>query len=200
LLTPAVETLSSLVSQQQDLLQEVNASHFILCNRFSIVGTSWARHSWGTPSNAAAPGIFVFFFVVMISFVWAFLPFKFAMTVYPAFAEMRAASLLCKEQLLCDCSDCTLHADAENASAETCLQRMMTHVAAAAITAGRSSEVYGIVMPVRVLHIYVQLHYVAVLSFRLQINIVFDVAIIALNLNWLNALRTYRVSESVPNA
>lgn len=165
-----------------------------LTSYFVIASALCAHHSRGTPSNAATPGIFVFFFVVMTSFVWAFSPFKFAMTVYPAFVEMRAASLLCKEQLLCDCSDCTLHADAETASAETCLQRMMTHVAAAAITAGRSSEVYGIVMPVRALHIYVQLHYVAVLSFRLQINIVFDVAIIALNLNWLNALRTYRVS------
>jgi hypothetical protein len=100
--------------------------------------------------NSAAPGIFVFFFVVPVSFVWAFLPLKFAMTVYPAFVEMQAASLLCKRQLLCDSDDHPQHADA---SAESCLQRTMNHVAAAGITAGRSSEVYGIVMPVGALQI-----------------------------------------------
>jgi hypothetical protein len=107
--------------------------------------------------NSAAPGIFVFFFVVSVSFVWAFLPFKFAMTLYPAFVEMQAASQLCKRQLLCDGDDCPQHADA---SAESCLQRMMKHVAAAGITAGRSSEVYGMVMPVRVLQIPLQLYFV----------------------------------------
>ena len=112
------------------------------------------------------------------------------MTVYPAFVEMQAASLLCKEQLLCDNDETTQHADV---SAESCLQRMMTHVAAAGITAGRSSEVYGIVAPVRTLQIPLLLLCVAFLKLCQQINIAFDVAIIALNLNWLNALRTYRV-------
>jgi hypothetical protein len=115
----------------------------------------------GRHCNSAALGIFVFFFVVFVSFVWAFLPFKFAMTVYPAFVEMQAASLLCKQQLLCDSDDCTQHADA---SAESCLQRMMKHVAAAGITAGRSSEVYGIVMPVRALQIPLHLFCVALLN------------------------------------
>jgi hypothetical protein len=112
------------------------------------------------------------------------------MTVYPAFVEMQAASLLCKQQLLCDSDDCPQHADA---SAESCLQRMMKHVAAAGITAGRSSEVYGIVMPVRALQAPLQLFCAALLNSLQQINIALDVAIIALNLNWLNALRTYRV-------
>ena len=85
----------------------------------------------------------------MISFVWAFLPFKFAMTVYPAIVEMHAASCLCKTELLCDSDDGTKHADIEAASAESCLQRAMAHAAAAGITSGRSSEVYGIVMPVK---------------------------------------------------
>ncbi len=85
----------------------------------------------------------------MISFVWAFLPFKFAMTVYPAIVEMQAASCLCKTELLCDSDDDTKHADVEVASAESCLKRVMAHVAAAGITSGRSSEVYGIVMPVQ---------------------------------------------------
>jgi hypothetical protein len=77
------------------------------------------------------------------------------MTLYPAFVEMQAAVLLCKRQLLCDSDDCPQPADA---SAESCLQRMMKHVAAAGITAGRSSEVYGMVMPVRVLQIPLQLY------------------------------------------
>ena len=85
----------------------------------------------------------------MISFVWAFLPFKFAMTVYPAIVEMQAASCLCEAELLCDSNDGTKHADVEAASAESCLKRIMEHVAAAGITSGRSSEVYGIVMPVK---------------------------------------------------
>ena len=69
--------------------------------------------------------------------------------MYPAIYEMHTASSLCKEVLLCDSSVGAHHADAKDASPESCLRRLMAHVAAAGITSGRSSEVYGIVMPVR---------------------------------------------------
>ncbi len=97
----------------------------------------------------------------MVSFVWAFLPFKFAITLYPALVEMQAATLICKEHLLCDRDDSAQHGDADTVSAESSLQLMMTQVAAAGITAGRSSEVYGIVMPVRAPQVHPQLNFAA---------------------------------------
>lgn len=77
------------------------------------------------------------------------MPFKFAMSMYPALNEMHAASALCKEELLCDIEHGKQHVDSKSVSAESCLKRVMSHAAAAAITSGRSSEVYGLVMPVR---------------------------------------------------
>jgi hypothetical protein len=77
------------------------------------------------------------------------MPFKFAMSMFPALNEMHAASALCKEELLCDYDRGKRLTDTKSVSAESCLKRAMSHAAAAAITSGRSSEVYGLVMPVR---------------------------------------------------
>ncbi len=82
---------------------------------------------------------------VVLSLVWAFLPFKFALTIFPALHEMHAAVCLCRQQLLCE-SDKNA---AEETRAEAVLARIKAHIAAAAITCGRSSEVYGLVIPVR---------------------------------------------------
>jgi hypothetical protein len=82
---------------------------------------------------------------VVLSLVWAFLPFKFALTIFPALCEMHSAVGLCRQELLCE-SDQNA---AEESRAETVLSRVKAHVAAAAITCGRSSEVYGLVIPVR---------------------------------------------------
>jgi hypothetical protein len=95
-------------------------------------------------SNSARPGILIFFTVISQSFVWAVLPFTFAKTLYPAIDEMHTASVLCEKELLCNRN----HGAQQVAPAESCLQRIVSHVAAAGITAGRSSEVFGIVMPV----------------------------------------------------
>ncbi len=76
------------------------------------------------------------------------MPFKFAMSMYPALNEMHAASALCTEELLCDHDHGKGLTDSKSVSAESCLKRAMSHAAAAAVTSGRSSEVYGLVMPV----------------------------------------------------
>jgi hypothetical protein len=100
---------------------------------------------WAQKSNSVWPGILIFVAALAQSFVWAVLPFKFAKTLYPAIEEMHTASVTCKEGLLCDSNQ----GPQQNASAESCLQRVMLHITAAGITAGRSSEVFGIVMPVK---------------------------------------------------
>jgi hypothetical protein len=92
-------------------------------------------------SNSMWPGILIFVAALAQSFVWAVLPFKFALTLYPAIQEMHNASVACNEGLLCESN--------QDGSAESCLQRAMPHITAAGITAGRSSEVYGIAMPVK---------------------------------------------------
>ncbi len=70
------------------------------------------------------------------------------MIMHPALHELTAASDICKKELLCDGKQ-----GEEQESAETCLRRMLQHVAAAGVTAGRCFEVYGLVIPVRALQI-----------------------------------------------
>jgi hypothetical protein len=103
------------------------------------------QYNWVHKIKSAWSGILIFFAALAQSFVWAVLPFKFAKTLYPAIEEMHAASVLCKEGLLCDGNQ----GPQQDVSAESCLQRVMLHITAAGITAGRSSEVYGIVIPVK---------------------------------------------------
>jgi hypothetical protein len=55
--------------------------------------------------------------------------------------------VLCEKELLCNSN----HGAQQVAPAESSLQRIVSHVTAAGITAGRSSEVFGIVMPVSLL-------------------------------------------------
>ena len=83
---------------------------------------------------------------VVLSLVWAFLPFKFALTIFPALCEMHSAVGLCRQELLCESDQ---KYAAEDARAETVLARVKKHIAAAAVNCGRSSEVYGLVIPVR---------------------------------------------------
>lgn len=82
---------------------------------------------------------------VVLSLVWAFLPFKFALTIFPALYEMHTAVYLCRQELLCESDQIA----SEEVHAEAVLARAKAHIAAAAITCGRSSEVYGLVIPVR---------------------------------------------------
>jgi hypothetical protein len=103
------------------------------------------QYNWVHKINSAWPGILIFFATLAQSFVWAVLPFKFAQTLYPAIEEMHTASVMGKEELLCDGNQ----GPQQDVSAESCLQRVMLHITAAGITAGRSSEVYGIVIPVK---------------------------------------------------
>jgi hypothetical protein len=133
---------------------------------------------WVHNINSPRPGILIFFAVLAQSFVWAVLPFKFAKTLYPAVEEMHTASVMCKEGLLCDGNQ----SPKQDVSAESCLQRVMLHITAAGITAGRSSEVYGIVMPVKYL---CRFHFWALFTYLCQVNIALDLVIIASNLNLL---------------
>ena len=112
--------------------------------------------------NCDALGIPAFFLSLSLSFVWAFLPFKFAMSMHPALHEMTTASAICKKELLCDGKQGE-EQDGRVESAETCLRSMLQHVAAAGITAGRCVEIYGLVVPVRALQV----------AFPLQLVILF---------------------------
>jgi hypothetical protein len=103
--------------------------------------------------DSATLGIVVVLITLVLSFVWAFLPFKFAMMMFPALNEMHSASALCREELLRDENQRKDQADSDDVSAESCLRRMMSHVNAAGITAGRCFEVYGLVIPVRIMQI-----------------------------------------------
>jgi hypothetical protein len=93
-----------------------------------------------------APGAWNTFLSTALSFVWAFIPLQFGLVLAPAVAEMKAAFVIAKQELLCD----QPQAEAKPVSAESSLRRALPHVAAAATTAGRCSEVFGIVVLVRI--------------------------------------------------
>jgi hypothetical protein len=130
--------------------------------------------------------------VIVLSFVWAFLPFKFTMTVYAAIDEMHTASAMCAGDLLLDTNQRSEH-DNGAASAESVLQRVLSHVAAAGVTSGRSAEVYGLVFPVSALHIIIRATPISLFLNSVQINIAFNLAIIATNLNMLRDPTIVRV-------
>jgi hypothetical protein len=113
-----------------------------LCILFDMYQVFFAQNS------LLSLGLSVFFWALVLSFVWAFMPFKFAMSMYPALNEMHTASAVCRQELLCDHDHGKQLTDSKAVSVESCLKRVMSHAAAAAVTSGRSSEVYGLVMPV----------------------------------------------------
>jgi hypothetical protein len=107
------------------------------------------RCSTSLRPSYSGPGLLIVPQTVVVSLVWAFLPFKFAMTVVPALFEMHTACTLCREELLCESKESQSIAQDKEASADNCIHRITTHIAAASIACGRSSEVYGLVIPVR---------------------------------------------------
>ena len=94
----------------------------------------------------AAPAAWNAVLAIAVSFIWAFIPLQFALVLLPAVAEMKAAVVIAKQELLHDLQQ----AEAKPVSAESSLRRALPHVAAAATTAGRCSEVFGIVVLVRI--------------------------------------------------
>jgi hypothetical protein len=71
----------------------------------------------------------------------------------PALSEMRKAVSACRSELLFADSKQQLLAgdksrDIRPASAESVVKRALSHVAAAAVNAGRSSQVFGLIIPV----------------------------------------------------
>jgi hypothetical protein len=94
------------------------------------------------------PGIWNTLMWIALSFVWAFTPLKFSLGLAPAIAEMHAAGVIAKQELLCE----QQQSDAKPASAESGLKRLLPHVAAAATTCGRCSEVFGTVILVGTRH------------------------------------------------
>jgi hypothetical protein len=94
----------------------------------------------------AAPAAWNAVLAIAVSFIWAFIPLQFGLVLLPAVAEMKAAVVIAKQELLYDLQQ----AEAKPVSAESSLRRALPHVAAAATTAGRCSEVFGIVVLVRI--------------------------------------------------
>ena len=83
------------------------------------------------------------------SFVWAFLPFRSGIAISPALDELRLANSIINDELFRR-PESAKAAGAESTSPEASLNRMLLHVNAAGTTAGRLSQVFGILIPVRV--------------------------------------------------
>ena len=108
-------------------------------------------------NNLVASGIWLMPLMFIESFVWAFIPYRLTIAISPAIAELRTATLMSQEELLW--SDKASEAEsATPGTAESCLRRLLSHVHAAGTTAGRVSEIYGMIIPVRTaLSIFLQL-------------------------------------------
>ncbi len=82
------------------------------------------------------------------SFVWAFIPFRLTIAISPAIAELRTATCMSQEELLWS-GKAAAAESATSQTAESSLRRVLSHVRAAGTTAGRTSEMFGILIPVR---------------------------------------------------
>jgi hypothetical protein len=95
-------------------------------------------------------GSWIFISFIVLSFIWAYIPFLFSITMSPALSEMQKAVSACRNELLfADTKQQILAGDIRSASAESVVKRALSHVAAAAVNTGRSSQVFGLVIPVR---------------------------------------------------
>ena len=91
----------------------------------------------------------MFISFIVLSFIWAYIPFIFSITMSPALSEMQKAVSACRNELLfADTKQQILAGDIRSASAESVVKRALSHVAAAAVNTGRSSQVFGLVIPV----------------------------------------------------
>jgi hypothetical protein len=99
------------------------------------------------------PGSWIFISFIVLSFIWAYIPFIFSITMSPALSEMQKAVSACRNELLfADTKQQILAGDRSrdirSASAESVVKRALSHAAAAAVNTGRSSQVFGLVIPV----------------------------------------------------
>jgi hypothetical protein len=91
--------------------------------------------------------------MIFMSFIWAFVPFLFAVTIAPALCEMSQALSICRIELLFadgkQRGGVDHSPDKQPASAEIVVKRSLSHVSAAAVNAGRSAQLFGLAIPVR---------------------------------------------------
>ena len=114
------------------------------------------------------------------SFVLAFLPFRSGISISPAHDELRLANSIINDELFRR-PESAKAAGAESTSPEASLNRMLLHVNAAGTTAGRLSQVFGILIPVRVA-CYVCLAWCVT---SLQLLVALDITVIATLLEML---------------